>query len=204
MSDDPFGLRSLDVETLRQKRCHKWAAARDGYAAWVADMDFPVAPAIRDALRDVIDRDELGYPDWGGIEVLSPAATLFAQRMADRYRWQPALDRVPDLADVVQGGELLRLRDRGGAGEPLVGGAVIHRPHSGIGVRLFGVAGDLVARIAEVADDEVVLREACIEESLQPAVVLHPLGERIADDANVIAGPEFQAARRLSGIGGVE
>jgi cystathionine beta-lyase len=103
MSKDPFGLRSLDVETLRQKRCAKWAAARDGYAAWIADMDFPVAPAIRDALREVIDRDEFGYPDWGGVEVLSPAAKLFPQRMAERYGWEPALDRIHDLANVIQG-----------------------------------------------------------------------------------------------------
>ena len=103
MSSDPFGLRSLDIETLRRKRCAKWAAARDGYAAWIADMDFPVAPAVRDALRAVIDGDEFGYPDWGGVEVLSPAAKLFPPRMADRYGWEPALDRVHDLANVIQG-----------------------------------------------------------------------------------------------------
>ena len=45
VGDDRFGLRSLDIEMLRRKRCTKWAAARDGYAAWIADMDFPVAPA---------------------------------------------------------------------------------------------------------------------------------------------------------------
>lgn len=103
MTNDPYGLRSLDIETLRRKGGIKWAAARDGYAAWIADMDFPVAPAIRDALRAVIDGDEFGYPDWGGVEVLSPAATLFPQRMAERYGWEPALDRVHDLSNVIQG-----------------------------------------------------------------------------------------------------
>jgi cystathionine beta-lyase len=103
VDDDRFGLRSLDIETLRRKRCAKWAAARDGYAAWIADMDFPVAPVIRDALRAVIDDDEFGYPDWGGVEVLSPAAKLFPSRMAERYGWEPALDRVHDLANVIQG-----------------------------------------------------------------------------------------------------
>jgi cystathionine beta-lyase len=103
MSTDPFGLRGLDIEQLRRKRCYKWAAARDGYAAWVADMDFPVAPAVRQALREVIDRDEFGYPDWGAVEALSPAAKLFPSRMADRYGWEPAIDRVHDLANVIQG-----------------------------------------------------------------------------------------------------
>jgi cysteine-S-conjugate beta-lyase len=102
MSDDPFGLRSLDIEVLRRKRCTKWAAAREGYAAWIADMDFPVAPAVRDALQAVIDGDEFGYPDWGGVEVLTPAGHLFPQRMSDRYGWEPALDRVHDLTNVIQ------------------------------------------------------------------------------------------------------
>jgi len=88
---------------LRRKRCTKWAAARDGYAAWIADMDFPVAPAIRDALQAVIDGDEFGYPDWGGVEVLSPAGHQFVRRMSDRYGWAPSLDRVHDLANVIQG-----------------------------------------------------------------------------------------------------
>jgi hypothetical protein len=30
MTNDPYGLRSLDIETLRRKRCTKWAAAREG------------------------------------------------------------------------------------------------------------------------------------------------------------------------------
>jgi cystathionine beta-lyase len=101
---DPFGLRSLDVEVLRRKRCAKWAAAPPGgYAAWIADMDFPVAPVIREALRDVIDGDEFGYPDWGGIYALSPAGTLFPQRMLERYGWEPMPDRLHDLANVIQG-----------------------------------------------------------------------------------------------------
>jgi cysteine-S-conjugate beta-lyase len=103
MPNDPYGLRALDIETLRRKRGIKWGAAPAGYAAWIADMDFTVAPAIRDALRAVIDGDEFGYPDWGGVEALSPAATLFPQRMAERYGWEPALDRVHDLSNVIQG-----------------------------------------------------------------------------------------------------
>ena len=49
LPDDPFGLRGLDVERLRSKRGAKWGARRADYSAWVADMDFPVAPAIVDA-----------------------------------------------------------------------------------------------------------------------------------------------------------
>jgi cystathionine beta-lyase len=66
-------------------------------------MDFRVAPPIADALREVIDRHELGYPNWGGPSAASPAARLFAPRMSDRYGWEPDEDHVHDLIDVLQG-----------------------------------------------------------------------------------------------------
>jgi cystathionine beta-lyase len=66
-------------------------------------MDFDVAPAVSDALRGLVDRNELGYPDWGGIFALSPAARLFPERQSARYGWEPRIDRLHDLADVIQG-----------------------------------------------------------------------------------------------------
>lgn len=103
MSSDPFGLRSLDIDELRAKRGAKWGANPVPYSAWVADMDFPVAPVIAEALREIIDRNEFGYPNWGGPFALSPAAKLFAPRMAERYGWEPDPDRVLDMIDVLQG-----------------------------------------------------------------------------------------------------
>jgi len=101
--DDPFGLRSLDVEALRGKDGAKWQSRPTRFSAWVADMDFPVAPAITDAMRDVIDRNTFGYANWGGPYALSPAAKLFAQRMAVRFGWEVRGDRVRDMIDVLQG-----------------------------------------------------------------------------------------------------
>ena len=100
---DPFGLRSLDIEVLRRRDGAKWQAHPAAFAAWVADMDFPVAPAITEALRGVVDRNEFGYPNWGGPYALSPAAKLFPQRMADRFGWDCDPERVRDLVDVLQG-----------------------------------------------------------------------------------------------------
>lgn len=100
---DPFGLRNLDVETLRRRGGAKWQAHPARYAAWVADMDFPVAPVIAEALREVVDRSELGYPNWGGPYAPSPAARLFPQRMSERYGWTCDPERVCDLVDVLQG-----------------------------------------------------------------------------------------------------
>lgn len=122
--DDPFGLRSLDIAALRQRGGAKWQLNPDArYAAWVADMDFPVAPAITDAMRSVIDRNEFGYPNWGGPYAPSPAARLFPQRMADRFGWEPDPDRVRDLIDVLQGvrAAVLHLSEPGD-------GVVLHLP----------------------------------------------------------------------------
>lgn len=73
------------------------------YAAWVADMDFAICPPIAAALSDVIERNELGYPNWGGPYALSPAAHQFARRMSERYGWDLDVDRLHDMVDVLQG-----------------------------------------------------------------------------------------------------
>lgn len=120
---DEFGLRSLDIEELRAKDGAKWQARPADYSAWVADMDFPVAPAITDAMRDVIDRDSFGYPNWGGPYALSPAAKLLEGRAADRYGWEVRRDRVRDVVDVLQGvrATVLHLSEPGD-------GVVLHMP----------------------------------------------------------------------------
>lgn len=120
MSDDPYGLRSLDVGRLRCRDGAKWGARPVDYAAWVADMDFEVAPPIADALHGLIDRHEFGYPNWGGPYALSPAARQFMTRMTDRFGWTPDADEVVDLVDVLQG----------------VRAAVYHRSSPGDGVVL--------------------------------------------------------------------
>jgi cystathionine beta-lyase len=102
-SMDPFGLRTLDLDALRNKNGAKWQAHPARFSAWVADMDFPVAPTIIDRLRAVVARSEFGYPNWGGPYEPSPAVGAFVERMSGRYGWQPRLDRLHELCDVVQG-----------------------------------------------------------------------------------------------------
>lgn len=99
--DDPFGLRSLDASALRRRPGAKWHRPDGRLAAWVADMDFPIAPAVRARLSERIDTD-VGYPDWSHAAV-SPLLDRFVERMVARYGWRPDRDRLVELNDVVQG-----------------------------------------------------------------------------------------------------
>jgi cysteine-S-conjugate beta-lyase len=98
---DPFGLDDLDVADLKARPGTKWARASGRLAAWIADMDFPIAPAIRDRLIAVA-RTDVGYPDWPAIG-RSSLPDRFADRMASRFGWTPAVDRLHELGDVMQG-----------------------------------------------------------------------------------------------------
>jgi cysteine-S-conjugate beta-lyase len=100
---DPFGLRALDLDAVRTRPGVKWQHCGAALAAWVADMDFPIAPAIREALVQLATTD-VGYPHWTGPRGRpSPAADAFAERMEERYAWTPRADRIHELDDVVQG-----------------------------------------------------------------------------------------------------
>jgi cysteine-S-conjugate beta-lyase len=100
--NDPFGLRSLDVEQARTRPGAKWQFHPAAYAAWVADMDFPIAPAIRDRLIEVATTD-VGYPVWGGKRGVSPAVIAFIDRMVERYGWSPRPEWLFEMNDVIQG-----------------------------------------------------------------------------------------------------
>lgn len=98
---DRFGLRSLGLEDLRARPGAKWHRPSGRLAAWVADMDFPVAPAIRDRLVELATTD-VGYPDWPH-SGRSHLPELFAERMSRRNGWAPDHARLHELDDVIQG-----------------------------------------------------------------------------------------------------
>jgi cystathionine beta-lyase len=94
-------LDDLDPARLRQRLSAKWQHYGEGVLpAWVAEMDYPIAPAIRAVLERAIEHDDFGYPAYA-YERLVPEA--FAERMQARYGWNADADRVVVLSDVVQG-----------------------------------------------------------------------------------------------------
>jgi cystathionine beta-lyase len=97
-SDD---LDRFDLAALRARRGVKWT--RYGprvLPAWVADMDFAVAPPIRERLAGLASNSDLGYaplPQDTGMR------ELFAERMARRFGWELDAERVVVITDVLQG-----------------------------------------------------------------------------------------------------
>jgi len=88
----------FDIPTLRARRTNKWHKfAPDVLPAWVADMDFGVAPAISAAMRRLTDNQEYGYAARDGV-----LAAAFCRRMASRFGWQTDPADVIGLGDLVQ------------------------------------------------------------------------------------------------------
>jgi cysteine-S-conjugate beta-lyase len=88
----------FDIATLRARRTNKWHKfAPDVLPAWVADMDFGVAPSIAAAMTRLTQNQEYGYAAREGV-----LADAFARRMERRFGWRtdPA-DALP-IGDLVQ------------------------------------------------------------------------------------------------------
>ncbi len=88
----------MTLDQLRTRRSAKWSWYEpDVLPAWVAEMDFPLAPAIKAALREAIDNDDAGYanPRAAG---LGAALAGFAER---RLGWAVDPAHVVCLNDVV-------------------------------------------------------------------------------------------------------
>jgi cysteine-S-conjugate beta-lyase len=98
-----FNFEDLDLAWLQRKGSIKWRRARgDVLPAWMADMDFPVAEPISEAISQMLRRGDLGYPAWSNWMGLSPLAEPFTRRMTELYGWQPTPDWVHNFSDLIQ------------------------------------------------------------------------------------------------------
>jgi cystathionine beta-lyase len=90
----------VEVGVLRRRRTVKWSLyGPDVLAAWVAEMDFDVAPPIRTALLEAIDREDFGYVPAD----LSQLTTSCAAFLDDAYGWEVPPTRIFPVADVLAG-----------------------------------------------------------------------------------------------------
>ena len=88
------------------------------------------------------------------------------------------------------GVQLLRLRNRRTASQPLIGRAKVPRSQA---------RRQIVSRKTEVSKNQFMLRKAAVNPRLQPAEILHPLGQRVADEADVVAFFQFQTVGQSQG-----
>lgn len=90
--------------SLRIRGSLKWTQyGPDVLAAWVAEMDFAVAPPVKAAILDAVEREEFGYPVRHEASELPPAV---AEWQRSRYGWDVDPSRVHILPDVLRGVEL--------------------------------------------------------------------------------------------------
>src|SRR5947209_9829963 len=96
-------LDDLDLSALTKRPGIKWAAAtaRGALPAWVADMDFPVADPIREALVEAVNTD-LGYPAWDEEPTDNPLVEAFVERMQTRYEYVPLPEHVCVFTELIQ------------------------------------------------------------------------------------------------------
>ena len=74
-------IRDLTDDEARRALVEKWGAvAPDVLPAWVAEMDFAIAPEIAAALHEAVDAGMVGYPRFGWGGELGQAYAGFAQR----------------------------------------------------------------------------------------------------------------------------
>ena len=76
----PELIRDLTEEEARRALA-KWGMAEpDVLPAWVAEMDYALAPVVHEALREAVDAGVTGYPIFGAGGELGEAYAGFAER----------------------------------------------------------------------------------------------------------------------------
>ena len=116
---------------IASRRSEKWTKyPPDVLPAWVAEMDFDLAPPVRDALIAAVELGDLGYI--GNVDGLLASLEAFMQR---RLGW--TVGDVALVCDVMVGfKELVAKVTVPGDGEelvPLGGARAVHPAHVGVG-----------------------------------------------------------------------
>ena len=89
-------VRALALDELRKRKSSKWRQyPSDVLPLPVAEMDFPIAPAVKASLQDMLDRSDTGY--LGAFPELFEA---FAKFSKSRWNWQPDSTQIRIATDV--------------------------------------------------------------------------------------------------------
>ncbi|WP_165164251.1 MalY/PatB family protein [Corynebacterium qintianiae] len=90
-----------DLDTLQARGTRKWTQYDDDVLPlWVAESDFPTAPAVKAAIQRAVDSETFGYTP-------APQAQELPKVLADfyeaRFGWRPDEDKIFPVPDVVRG-----------------------------------------------------------------------------------------------------
>ncbi len=102
MSEDreTYELRDLPLEKLRRRTSAKWTSfPTDVLPAFVAEMDFPLASPVKEALIQAIELDDTGYSNAPG----SGLGNAFADFALRHWDWSLDPEQVTATTDVVGG-----------------------------------------------------------------------------------------------------
>ncbi|GGV62842.1 cystathionine beta-lyase [Microbacterium maritypicum] len=92
-------MKALPLAELRERSSEKWREyPADVLPLFVAETDFPLAPAISTALQRAVEIGDTGY-----IASRTPLAESFASFASRRYGWEPDPARMRSTADVSMG-----------------------------------------------------------------------------------------------------
>lgn len=92
-------VKALPLAELRERSSEKWREYPDDVLPlFVAETDFPLAPAISAALRRAVEIGDTGY-----VASRTPLAESFAAFASRRYGWDPEPARMRSTADVSMG-----------------------------------------------------------------------------------------------------
>ena len=94
---------AITIERLREIGGMKWSLFPDAIGAFVAEMDFGVAPPIAEALRASIDDALFGYLPRTVSSAMSEACAAW---QAESYGWDVPAGRIHPLPDVLKALEL--------------------------------------------------------------------------------------------------
>lgn len=94
----------ITLEQLRDAGGLKWRAFPDCIGAFVAEMDFGIAPPIRQALHAAVERGQLGYLSAGPVRELAEAC---ADWQREHHGWELEPSQVRAVPDVLAALELV-------------------------------------------------------------------------------------------------
>jgi cysteine-S-conjugate beta-lyase len=90
----------FDAEHFRAQGSLKWTMFPDQIPAFVAEMDFPLAPPVIEALRANLDAQRFGYLPESSAEQLCQSVVEYLDR---EYQWLVKPSQIMPVADVLVG-----------------------------------------------------------------------------------------------------